>query len=76
MPNIICSVYLDLQLFPLLGSALEFGLAGAPALTGFLKIGAWLSAEEINKNVIFLCRVPDVLHSGCSLISFTYFGLC
>lgn len=40
-----------LQLLPLLASALEFGSAAAPALTAFLKMGAWLSPEEFNKKV-------------------------
>ncbi|KVI07085.1 Armadillo-like helical [Cynara cardunculus var. scolymus] len=40
------------KLLPLLASALEFGSAAAPALTPFLKIGAWLSAEEFNIKVL------------------------
>ncbi|XP_017235874.1 uncharacterized protein LOC108209466 isoform X1 [Daucus carota subsp. sativus] len=34
------------KLLPLVASALEFGSAAAPALTGLLKMGAWLSADE------------------------------
>ncbi|KAI3751190.1 hypothetical protein L2E82_22237 [Cichorium intybus] len=40
------------KLLPLLSSALEFGSAAAPALTPFLKIGAWLSPEEFNIKVL------------------------
>ncbi|KAK1409274.1 hypothetical protein QVD17_35800 [Tagetes erecta] len=40
------------KLLPLLASALEFGSAAAPALTAFLKMGAWLSPEEFNKKVL------------------------
>ncbi|KAK9061008.1 hypothetical protein SSX86_018188 [Deinandra increscens subsp. villosa] len=40
------------KLLPLLASALEFGSAAAPALTAFLKMGAWLSSEEFNKKVL------------------------
>lgn len=51
--------FLDLQFLPLLASALEFGSATAPALTAFLKMGAWLSPEEFNKKVfqIFTVRL-------------------
>ncbi|GJT46769.1 protein kinase family protein with ARM repeat domain-containing protein [Tanacetum coccineum] len=40
------------KFLPLLASALEFGSATAPALTAFLKMGAWLSPEEFNKKVL------------------------
>ncbi|XP_071711478.1 uncharacterized protein [Rutidosis leptorrhynchoides] len=40
------------KLLPLVASALEFGSAAAPALTPFLKIGAWLSPEEFNVKVL------------------------
>ncbi|XP_076916721.1 uncharacterized protein LOC143576539 isoform X1 [Bidens hawaiensis] len=40
------------KLLPLLASALEFGSAAAPALTAFLKMGAWLSSEDFNKKVL------------------------
>ncbi|KAJ0466029.1 putative protein kinase SCY1-SCYL1 family [Helianthus annuus] len=40
------------KLLPLLASALEFGSAAAPALTAYLKMGAWLSSEEFNKKVL------------------------
>lgn len=40
------------KLLPLLSSALEFGSAAAPALTAFLKMGAWLSAEEFSVKVL------------------------
>nr|XP_043617185.1 N-terminal kinase-like protein isoform X2 [Erigeron canadensis] len=40
------------KLLPLLASALEFGSAGAPALTPLLKFGAWLSPEEFNIKVL------------------------
>ncbi|XP_071705868.1 uncharacterized protein [Rutidosis leptorrhynchoides] len=40
------------KLLPLLASALEFGSAAAPALTAFLKMGAWLSSEEFNEKVL------------------------
>nr|XP_043631418.1 probable inactive serine/threonine-protein kinase scy1 [Erigeron canadensis] len=40
------------KLLPLLASSLEFGSAAAPALTAFLKIGAWLPSEEFNKKVL------------------------
>ncbi|KAL8192848.1 hypothetical protein R6Q57_027296 [Mikania cordata] len=40
------------KLLPLLASALEFGSAAAPALTAFLKLGAWLSPEQFNKKVL------------------------
>ncbi|KAI3800028.1 hypothetical protein L1987_35335 [Smallanthus sonchifolius] len=40
------------KLLPLLASALEFGSAAAPALTAFLKMGAWLSSEEFNNKVL------------------------
>ncbi|VFQ81114.1 unnamed protein product [Cuscuta campestris] len=40
------------KLLPLLASALEFGSAAAPALTAFLKMGSWLSAEEYNLKVL------------------------
>lgn len=47
------SILWSSQLLPLLASALEFGSAAAPALTAFLKMGAWLSAEEFSVKVIF-----------------------
>lgn len=40
------------KILPLLGSALEFGSAAAPALIPFLKIGSWLSPEEFNIKVL------------------------
>ncbi|KAG9145581.1 hypothetical protein Leryth_024527 [Lithospermum erythrorhizon] len=40
------------KLLPLLASALEFGSATAPALTAFLKMGSWLSAEELGVKVL------------------------
>ncbi|PWA65020.1 protein kinase family protein with ARM repeat domain-containing protein [Artemisia annua] len=40
------------KFLPLLASALEFGSATAPALTAFLKMGAWLSPEEFNQKVL------------------------
>lgn len=40
------------KLLPLLASALEFGSAAAPALTAFLKMGSWLSADEIGVKVL------------------------
>ncbi|KVI09990.1 Armadillo-like helical [Cynara cardunculus var. scolymus] len=40
------------KFLPLLASALEFGSATAPALTAFLKMGAWLPSEEFNKKVL------------------------
>ncbi|KAL7613293.1 hypothetical protein Lser_V15G09104 [Lactuca serriola] len=40
------------KFLPLVASALEFGSATAPALTAFLKMGAWLSPEEFNKKVL------------------------
>ncbi|XP_076948487.1 uncharacterized protein LOC143620744 isoform X2 [Bidens hawaiensis] len=40
------------KLLPLLASALEFGSAAAPALTAFLKLGAWLPSEDFNKKVL------------------------
>ncbi|GKU98241.1 hypothetical protein SLEP1_g11270 [Rubroshorea leprosula] len=40
------------KLLPLLASALEFGSAGALALTALLKMGSWLSTEEFNVKVL------------------------
>ncbi|GLT88511.1 hypothetical protein SLE2022_065340 [Rubroshorea leprosula] len=40
------------KLLPLLASALEFGSAGAPALSALLKMGSWLSTEEFNFKVL------------------------
>ncbi|GLT74526.1 hypothetical protein SLA2020_463160 [Shorea laevis] len=40
------------KLLPLLASALEFGSAGALALTALLKMGSWLSTEEFNLKVL------------------------
>ncbi|XAR71858.1 hypothetical protein NMG60_11018297 [Bertholletia excelsa] len=40
------------KLIPLLASALEFGSAGAPALTALLKMGTWLSPEEFSAKVL------------------------
>lgn len=48
-----------LQLLPLLGSALEFGSAAAPALTAFLKMGSWLSTEEFSLKVNTLLHLFD-----------------
>ncbi|EPS74262.1 hypothetical protein M569_00492, partial [Genlisea aurea] len=40
------------KLLPLLASALEFGSATAPALTAFLKMASWLSADEYSAKVL------------------------
>lgn len=40
------------KLLPLLGSALEFGSAAAPALAALLKMGSWLPTEEFSAKVL------------------------
>ncbi|XP_010667551.2 uncharacterized protein LOC104884573 isoform X1 [Beta vulgaris subsp. vulgaris] len=40
------------KILPLLASALEFGSAGAPALTALMKMGSWLPPEEFNIKVL------------------------
>ncbi|CAO2822027.1 unnamed protein product [Amaranthus hypochondriacus] len=40
------------KILPLLASALEFGSAGAPALTALMKMGSWLPAEEFSTKVL------------------------
>lgn len=61
---------LDLQFLPLLASALEFGSATAPALTAFLKMGAWLSSEDFNKKVIIHCYTFCSLWCLCNWFSY------
>lgn len=46
-----------LQLLPLIASALEFGSAGALALTALLKMAAWLSPEDFTAKVNFFQRL-------------------
>ncbi|EFJ18677.1 hypothetical protein SELMODRAFT_444483 [Selaginella moellendorffii] len=40
------------KILPMVASALEFGSAAAPALTPFLKMGAWLSQDELTSKVV------------------------
>ncbi|KAL2923106.1 N-terminal kinase-like protein [Bienertia sinuspersici] len=40
------------KILPLLASALEFGSAGAPALTALMKMSSWLPPEEFNIKVL------------------------
>ncbi|MCL7041239.1 hypothetical protein MKW94_026613, partial [Papaver nudicaule] len=40
------------KLLPLIASALEFGSAGAPALTALLKMASWLSPEDFTAKIL------------------------
>jgi SCY1-like protein 1 len=59
------TIFLSLQLVPLLASALEFGSAAAPALAALLKMGSWLSTEEFSAKVMLFQYLYNVLIFGC-----------